>query len=119
MKCTLVSLMRIVAQKEEDNMGFPAKEELQTMLENVEKKDGTLALSSNPTPLEQFRFDLCQMFIQYKQEQGITQREMARRLGVDEAKVSKILHHRIQRFSTDRLITLLLQLNPNLSLKAS
>lgn len=100
-------------------MAFPKKEDLQQMLENVEQKEGTLALFTNPTPLEQFRFDLCQKFIQYKQEQAITQRELAHRLGVDESKVSKILHHRIERFSTDRLITLLLKLNPNLSLKAS
>ena len=100
-------------------MAFPKKEDLNQILKDAEQKEGTLALSTNPTPLEQFRFDLCQKFVQYKQDQAITQREMAHRLGVDEAKVSKILHHRIERFSTDRLIILLLRLNPNLSLKAS
>jgi len=99
-------------------MSFPDKKELKKQLEQLETKEGSLALSANPIPLEKFRFDLCQMFIQYKQEHKITQKEVAKRLGVDEAKVSKIMHHRIESFSTDRLITLLHRLRPNLSLKA-
>ena len=99
-------------------MSFPDQKTLKKQLEALENAEGSLALPANPTPLEQFRFDLCQMFIQYKQEHRITQKEIAKRLGVDEAKVSKIMHHRIDSFSTDRLITLLHRLRPNLSLKA-
>jgi len=36
---------------------------------------------------------------------------------VDEAKASKILHHRIDEFSTDRLIALYSKLDPDLKLK--
>ena len=100
-------------------MGFPDKKELDNMLQTLEEKEGSLALSVNPTPLEKFRFDLCQMFLQYKLEHQITQRELAHRLKVDEAKVSKILHHRIEKFSTDRLVDLLLRIKPDLSLQAS
>lgn len=99
-------------------MSFPKKEELKDILQKIALKEGSLALSGSPTPLEQFRFDLCQMFIQYKLEQQITQRELAKRLEVDEGKVSKILHHRIEHFSTDRLVGLLLRIKPDLSLKA-
>jgi len=98
-------------------MGFPNSKELDSVLEELEKKEGTLALPENATPLEIFRWELCQKFIKYKKDNNITQREMAKRLGVDEGKVSKILHHRIDDFSTDRLITLYSKLDPNLRLE--
>ena len=48
---------------------------------------------------------------------GHNQKELANILGVDEAKVSKILRHRISEFSTDRLIDLYSRLDPDLKLK--
>lgn len=47
----------------------------------------------------------------------ISQRQMAETLGIDEGKVSKILHNRIDEFSTDRLIALYEKLNPKVKLK--
>jgi len=98
-------------------MGFPSKSELKKTLKRLEKVEGTLSLSPNATTLERFRFDLCQKFIKYKFAHECTQRELANLLGVDEAKVSKILHHRIDEFSTDRLITLYSLIDPDLKLK--
>ncbi len=98
-------------------MGFPKKIEINRALKKLENAEGTLILPKNATPLEKLRWDICQEFIKYKQAQGISQKEMAERLGADEAKVSKILHHRIDEFSTDRLINLFFILNPELRLK--
>lgn len=100
-------------------MGFPTKTELDRALKKIEKAEGTLALNADATPLERFRFDLCQKFLKYKMAHVINQKEMAEILKVDEAKVSKILHHRIDEFSTDRLIDLYYKLDPNLKLKVS
>lgn len=44
-------------------MVFPSKSELDRALKKLEKAEGTLALSPDATPLEKFRFDLCQKFI--------------------------------------------------------
>ena len=44
---------------------------------------------------------------------------MAETLGIDEGKVSKILHNRLEEFSTDRLINLYGKLNPKVQLKVS
>ncbi len=100
-------------------MGFPKKSEIKKVLKELEKSSGTLALASDATPLEKFRFDLCQKFIVYKIENKLNQKQLAETLGIDEAKVSKILHHRIQEFSTDRLISLYFILNPDLKLKVA
>lgn len=97
-------------------MGFPSKEKLSKALKNLEKVKGTIALKRNANSLERARWDICQKFVKYKMEKEITQKELAKRLGVDEAKVSKILHHRIEEFSTDRLYNLCFKLDPKLEL---
>lgn len=98
-------------------MGFPNKSEMERALKKLDKTDGTLALKADATPLEKFRWDLCQKFIKYKKAHGHNQKQLADLLEVDEAKVSKILHHRIDEFSTDRLIALYSKLDPDLKLK--
>ena len=74
-------------------------------------------LSSPEVPLEKLRWDICQKFVRYKVEHGVSQEEMAEALGIDKAKISKILHHRVDEFSTDRLIKLYQELNPQLKIK--
>ena len=98
-------------------MTFPSKAELKRIREKLDKAEGTLHLNENPTPLEQLRWDLCQKFIKYKRSNGLNQKQLAELIEVDDAKVSKILHHRIDEFSTDRLITLYSKLDPELKLR--
>ncbi len=100
-------------------MGFPNKQQIKNALKRLEKVDETLSPPLNPSPLEQFRFDLQQKFVIYIHDKKISQRQMAEILGVDEGKVSKILHNRLEEFSTDRLINLYSKLNPNVKLKVS
>lgn len=100
-------------------MGFPSKKRIAKTLKKLKNTEGTLALSENPTALERFRWDLCQKFIKYKLANKCAQKEIAAHLGIDESKVSKILRHRIESFSTDRLISLYEKLDPNVKLKVS
>lgn len=98
-------------------MGFPDKKELERALKKLEKTEGTLALKPDASPLEKFRFDLCQKFVKYKKIHNLNQKELAETLNIDEPKVSKILRHRIDEFSTDRLIELYSRLEPDLKLR--
>ncbi|MFN8369572.1 MAG: XRE family transcriptional regulator [Bacteriovoracaceae bacterium] len=98
-------------------MGLPSKSEILKQLKKLEKKSGTMAFSPNASPLDRFRFDLCQKFIKYKREHDLNQKQLAEVLLVDEAKISKILRHRIEEFSTDRLIDLYSILEPDVKLK--
>lgn len=98
-------------------MGFPNKKQLDRVRAKLAQVEGTLMIAVDATPLERFRWDICQKFIQFKAENQISQEDLAESLGVDKAKVSKILHHRIEEFSTDRLIKLYQKLNPQIKLK--
>ncbi|WP_413561581.1 XRE family transcriptional regulator [Bdellovibrio sp. HCB209] len=98
---------------------MPNRAEIRKVLKKLEKSEGTLALPENPTPLEKFRHDIQQKFVRYILKTKITQREMAVLLEIDEGKMSKILRHRLDDFSTDRLISLYEKINPNLKIKVS
>ena len=98
-------------------MAFPNEKTLKRMRARLEKVDGTLMISPNATPLEKLRWDICQEFVRYTREHDLTQDQLAKKLGVDKAKVSKILHHRIDEFTTDRLITLYQRLSPSIRIK--
>jgi predicted XRE-type DNA-binding protein len=101
-------------------MGWPSKAEIKRVVKKIEKLDEwTIAPPENPTPLEKFRYDIQQKFVAYKLKTKISQREMAQRIGIDESKVSKILHNRLEEFSTDRLISLYEKINPKIKLKVS
>ncbi len=98
-------------------MAFPSKPEIKRTLKKLKNVEGTLAESANPTPLEKFRHDIQQKFVGYILKEKISQRELAEILGIDEAKVSKILHNRLSEFSTDRLISLYEKINPKVKLR--
>ena len=98
-------------------MAFPSEKELKLIRKKLEKAEGTLMPSVNPTPIEKFRWDLCQKLVKYKLDHEITLEEMGTILGIDRGKVSKILRHRIDEFSTDRLIGYLQVLYPKTKLK--
>lgn len=100
-------------------MAFPSEKKLKKIREKLEKTKGTLHLNEGATPLEKFRFRLCQEILAYKQDHNMKQRDLANLLEVDEAIVSRILHHRIERLSTDKLIEYLQRLDPSLDLKVS
>lgn len=102
-----------------DKMGFPNRKEINKALKKIEKSEGSLALSPDATPLEKLRFDICQKFIKFERDNQLNQSELAQILGVDKAKISKILHHRVDEFSTDRLIKLYQKINPKVKLKVS
>jgi predicted XRE-type DNA-binding protein len=100
-------------------MAFPTKEQIKKALKKLENVEGTLMLPEHPTALQKFRWDICQQFVLYKRVNNCTQKQMAELVEIDEAKISKILHHRIDEFSTDRLILIYEKLNPKIQLRVS
>ncbi|MCM0604604.1 MAG: XRE family transcriptional regulator [Xanthomonadaceae bacterium] len=98
-------------------MAFPKESELNKIRKKLEKAEGTLMMPENPTTLEKFRWDLCQKFVKYKHDHDLTLEQMGKIMGIDKGKVSKILRHRIEDFSTDRLIVYLEALYPETKLK--
>ncbi len=69
------------------------------------------------TAAEKFRWDLCQNLVRYMNESHISQIKFAKFLGIDQARVSEIVNHRIDKVSTDKLISYNEKINPKVQFK--
>lgn len=101
------------------NEKWPSREKLDAVMKKLDKVEGTLSLPENPTPVEKFRWDICQQFIKVMRVRRLTQVQLAEELGINKSDVNKILHHRIEGFSTDRLLEYLSKLKGDLNLSVS
>lgn len=98
---------------------WPNQKTLERILPDLEKAEGSLHLSDEASPLERFRYQLCQRLLMYKIENNLSQRELADQLNVNESIVSKIFHHRIDNISTDRLISYIQTVSPEIDLRVA
>ena len=99
------------------DMKYPSKERLKQMGEKLEKVEGTLMVGPSSTASEKFRWDLCQSLVKYMVEKNMSQVEFAEFLEVDQARVSEIVNHRIDKVSTDKLTAYNEKINPTVSFK--
>ncbi len=96
---------------------WPSRKKLDAMIKKLDNTEGTVHLSEDATPLEHFRWELCQRLVAYMYKHGLKQKEMAKKLGVDEPQMSRILHHRIDKVSTDKLLRMVQILDPHIKLR--
>jgi predicted XRE-type DNA-binding protein len=98
-------------------MQYPSKKKLKEMDQKLKKAEGTLMVGPSSSPAEKFRWDLCQNLVRYMAEKNVSQVEFAKLLGIDQSRVSEIVHHRIDKVSTDKLIAYNEKINPNVVFK--
>ena len=98
-------------------MRYPSKKKLAEMDKKLEKVEGTLMVGPSSTPMEKFRWDLCQNLVRHMVETELSQVEFAKLLSVDQARVSEIVNHRIDKVSTDKLISYNEVINPKVEFK--
>lgn len=102
-------------------MSFPNSDEIENILKELENVDPTFVIDfENASKSDVLKYQLCQEFVKIIKKEGITQVELAKRLKVDKAIVNKIVLHKIDTFSIDRLVDLLSKIKPfEVSFKAS
>ena len=98
-------------------MRYPSKKKLAEMDKKLRNVEGTLMIGSSASPTERFRWDLCQNLVRHMVEKGLSQVEFAGKLGIDQARVSEIVNHRIDQVSTDKLISYNEIINPKVQFK--
>ena len=75
---------------------------------------GNLALPENATEVDRAKYQLCQVISKYQREHGLLQKDIARKIGVDESRISDILRGKIESFTLDRLVSYAEKLHPGL-----
>jgi predicted XRE-type DNA-binding protein len=86
-------------------------------LSDPEYRGGNVALSDTAGEVDRAKYQLCQLIAKYRREHGLLQRDIARQIGVDEARISDILRGRIDGFTLDRLIGYAEKLHPGLRVR--
>jgi predicted XRE-type DNA-binding protein len=97
--------------------GWPTESEWKNIEKKLAKGLATKTLPENAGAVEKTKYELCKYFILYRRDQQITQREMAERIGVTESRVSEILHYHIDRFTIDKLLSLLSKIKPGIKMR--
>jgi len=98
-------------------MRYPSKKKLEEMDRKLKDVEGTLMVGPSSSPVEKFRWDLCQNLVKYMTEKDLSQVEFAKLLGIDQSRVSEIVNHRVDRVSTDKLISYNETINPKVEFK--
>lgn len=94
-------------------MSFPNNEDIKEMLKQLENAEPALVIDfKNSSQSDILKYRLCQEFVKILRVENITQAELARRLDIDKAVVNKIVLHKIDHFTIDRLVDLLSKLKP-------
>ena len=101
-------------------MSFPGHKEIQKILKELEGSEPTFILDrKNASAVDKIKYDLCREFVIYMVSHKISQVELADRLGIDKARVNKIIKYRIEVFTIDKLLSLLNIIKPHSELKVS
>lgn len=98
---------------------WPKREDIDQVLKDLDDKPWSVALPADATEKDRIKYGLCAEFVKYMNQHKITQRELAKRIGTDEALVSKVVHYYIEEFSLDRLYDFLNALDSSLTLKVA
>jgi predicted XRE-type DNA-binding protein len=96
---------------------FPSKKELTRVLKKLEKTEGSLVLSPDATSHEKLRYDICKQFVIYKREHKLQVEDLAKKVGINESQMCKVLRYSHQRFTTDKLIDVLSKIHPKYSIE--
>lgn len=98
---------------------FPSEKELKLIRKKTKRMRGTEMLPPNASALERTKYDLCKRLLVYMRENELTQRELAKKLGVVESRVSEVLHYRLKKLTLDRLYKYHEILDPDFALKVA
>lgn len=95
---------------------FPGDKELEGARRRLSKGPAAMPLPKNAGPVERLKHNLCAEFVKYKNSKGITQKQLAKELGINETLVSKIVNYNYGKFTVDRLIKYMSALYPNIDI---
>lgn len=98
-------------------MGFPSEKKLKEIRKKLEKLEPSRLLEKNASVADKVKYGVCEQFVIYLRENKLSQAALARKLGVDPARVNEIVKYRIELFTADKLFELAERIGIRFSLK--
>ncbi len=106
-----------MSQKNETK--WPKEETLRRMDSVLSKAKGSATLPPDAGPTLRFKFDLARQIVEHMKHKDLSQRELAKVLGIHEARVSEIVHYRLGRVMADTLMGYVERLNKKARFKVA
>lgn len=85
-------------------MAFPDKKELKKIRDLAEKLDADFVISKDASQSDKIKYQLCQLFIAYMQDNDLTQSSLAEKIGIPQPRLNEVLKCKISLFTIDRLV---------------
>lgn len=87
-------------------MGFPNQKELKKVRARLEKAEPSRLLPEHASKADRLKYQLCEKFVVYLMEKGVSQAQLARKLKVDPSRINEIIKYRIDLYTVDKLMEL-------------
>lgn len=97
----------------------PTSQQLKEIDHLAKGKVYSSVLSSDASLADHLKHDLCAQIIRYKQKKKLKQNELSELLGIHEARISEIVHYKIEKFTADKLLHFIEILSPRVHVKVS
>lgn len=108
-----------MSNKKKTSSNWPSEEELKKMDKVLAKAKGSYIISDDDNLTDRIKWELCAHFVSYEHKHKLSQKEMAKLVGLSEARMSEILHYRFKRYTIDNLLKYLVRIRPDLKIKVA
>jgi|GEM_PF-3277019 len=101
---------------------FPPKEELERVRKRIARpgyRRVNIGLLPNATESDKVKYHLCKSILAYEQDNGLSEKELKERLGINQVKLEHILFAHISKLTIEELIDYLSELRIPCRLKTN
>lgn len=101
-------------------MGFPPKNDRDEIREQLSRSEATILLDRDELSVtDQLKYDLCETIIKHLNKEKVSQRKLAKDLGVDPARISDITKYKFQSMTIDKLIEYVEKIEPGIKISVA
>ena len=101
------------------NRKFPSSSELDKVEKALSKSESSYILPPDAGAVEKAKYEICKGILVFMHKKGFSQRQLAKKMGIPETRVSEIVHYKISKFTLDKLVSYYEKLNPKVSLSVA
>ena len=112
-------MARKINLKDGSTVRYPEENDLNEILKKLSSDEviGSTVIPKSASESDKIKYKLCGKILEYKLLNGLTQKELAEKIGLDEPETSRVLHYKIERYSIERLLGYALIVYPKLTLE--
>jgi predicted XRE-type DNA-binding protein len=86
---------------------WPSEDILKRMDKKLVWAESAATLPPEASAIDRFKIDLCKKLLIHMKVKDLSQRQFAKILGINESRVSEIIHYKVKRVTADRLMSYL------------